>query len=283
MRLTIAASCLLLLACSDPSAPRDVAGTPRKAATRNVQLLEYRGGAVVPTAGIQNIYWGPGWLDPAWVGDKIAGLDSFAAGFGGSRYAGASNEYGGVNGAMTSVLTYMGSLIDPSPVPKLSGKPTNDTQVIVDEVCQLNPTPPENYIANVYVDQRIRGGYCAFHGIGRCGRYPEVGPRVYVAFYWSLDATSAAACMVPNDSTGHSASLSALASFTGHELSETRTDPLPGAAWIDANGDENADKCRSVFPVPFVTLTNGSRWKLQALWSNAAYLATGTGCIPEAP
>lgn len=263
----------LAMACRDAAAPPD---RPSAASTKNVQLLVYRGGAILPSATVQNIYWGPRWTDPAWAAATITGLDSFAAGYGGSPYAAVANEYDGINGPMTAAVTFAGHLIDSAPVPKLSGKPTNDTQVIVAEVCRLTPSPPEKYVANVYVDQRIRGGYCAFHGTGLCGRYPNYTGRVYVAFYWNLDATSAAACMVPDDSTGHSATLGALANFTAHELSETRTDPFVGTAWLDANGDELADKCNDVFPSSSVWLANGSHWKVQGLWSNAA-----SGCVTE--
>lgn len=269
---------LLLLACSDPAAPPD--RPVSRAATKTAQLLTYRGGPTLPSASILNVYWGPGWLDPTWVDDKIAGLDSFAAGYGGSRYAAASNEYGGAQGPMTSSLAFLGSVIDSSPVAKLSGNPTNDRAMIAAQVCALHPSPAPNTIVNVYVDQPARGAYCAFHSTGLCG-----DTRVYFAFYWSLDNTSA--CQVPADPTGHSTGLGALANFTAHELSEARTDPLVGLGWLDANGSENADKCNDVFLVPFVTLANGSRWKVQALWSNAAYLASSggrlDGCIPEAP
>jgi len=66
-----------------------------------------------------------------------------------------------------------------------------------------------------------------------------------------------------------------LANVSAHELSEARTDPRNGG-WYDRQGDENGDKCAWTFNVPSVTFTNGSKWKLQGEWSNAAY-NSGTG------
>ncbi len=69
--------------------------------------------------------------------------------------------------------------------------------------------------------------------------------------------------------------------MSGHELSEARTDPstvtATGAgAWYDGSGNENGDKCAWTFGAPLVTFSNGSQWKIQGEWSNAAYTA-GTG------
>jgi hypothetical protein len=49
----------------------------------------------------------------------------------------------------------------------------------------------------------------------------------------------------------------------------------PGA-WYDGSGQENGDKCAWTFNVPSVTLSDGSQWKVQGEWSNAAY-TNGTG------
>ena len=68
----------------------------------------------------------------------------------------------------------------------------------------------------------------------------------------------------------------ALANVAAHELSEAVTDPYASGAWYDATGNENADKCAWVFNQTRNALSNGTTWKLQGNWSNAAYSA-GTG------
>ncbi len=44
-------------------------------------------------------------------------------------------------------------------------------------------------------------------------------------------------------------------------------------AWYDASGAENSDKCAWTFGSQLITFKNGSQWKIQGNWSNAAYNA----------
>lgn len=88
------------------------------------------------------------------------------------------------------------------------------------------------------------------------------------AFFWSLDGDPG--CDPQDTTTGHSQGLAALANVSAHELSEARTDPRNGG-WYDRSGAENGDKCAWTFNVPFVAFPNGTDWKLQGEWSNAAY------------
>jgi hypothetical protein len=64
-----------------------------------------------------------------------------------------------------------------------------------------------------------------------------------------------------------------LANVTGHELSEAMTDPASPGAWYDSSGYENGDKCAWTFNTPSVTFSDGTSWKIQGEWSNAAYTA----------
>ena len=87
-------------------------------------------------------------------------------------------------------------------------------------------------------------------------------------------------------SSGHTQGVAALGNVSGHELSETLTDPN-GNAWYDTSGAENADKCAWKFSGKLVAFTNGTSWKIQGNWSNNAYNSgtgylAGTGCIDGA-
>ena len=68
--------------------------------------------------------------------------------------------------------------------------------------------------------------------------------------------------------------------MSGHELSETVTDPRNGGYW-DSSGDENSDKCAWTFGGTWTS--GGHVWKIQGNWSNAAALAKSgydkSGCI----
>jgi hypothetical protein len=215
------------------------------------------------SAVTQSIFWGTSWA--GYNGDKITGLDTWYVGHGGSNYAKTCDEYSGTNGQVSASTTHQGHVVDTSAAP--SRAPATST--ILAEVCKMIGNPVADGYYPVYTDTP-RGGasYCAWHSYGTCGSTP-----VQIAFFFNLDGD--AGCD-PQDTSGlHSQGLAALANVTGHELSEARTDPRNGG-WYDSAGAENGDKCAWTFGAPLVTFANGTQWKVQGEWSNAAYNA-GTG------
>jgi hypothetical protein len=227
--------------------------------------MTYHGGVIMPTANVTAIYWGTSWAN--YTGDKISGLASWYAGFSGSNYAKTSDEYTGSNGQVGATTSYAGNYVDTS-----AAGNGNNTSAILAEVCKMikNPDPSGNGYYPVYVDLgRGSNGYCAYHSVGTCS-----GIRVQFGFFFKLDGD--AGCD-PGDTSGlHSQGLAALSNVSGHELSEARTDPSNPGAWYDSSGQENGDKCAWTFNVPLVTFSNGTQWKIQGEWSNAAY-NNGTG------
>ena len=230
--------------------------------------MTYHGGKILPTVVSQSIFWGPSWANAAFAGDKIGGLDSWYAGHNASRYAATVNEYSGSNGHVaSSTLTHLGHLIDTS-----TATDGTSTSAVLAQVCKAiaSPETSGNGYYPVYTDvKRGTASYCAWHSAGTCGAIP-----VQFAFFFNLDGDSG--CDPADTTTGHSQGLAALANVSAHELSEARSDPTNPGAWYDGSGAENGDKCAWVFSVPSVTFTNGTVWKLQGEWSNAAYTA-GTG------
>jgi hypothetical protein len=226
--------------------------------------MTYHGGKIMPTAVTQAIFWGTSW--GSYSGDKITGMDQWYEGFNLSNYAAASDEYTGTNGKVTNSTTYLGHIVDTSA--STSG---GNTQTILNEVCKLvTPNSSGNGYYAVYTDTpRGNAGYCAYHSAGTCG-----GKPLQFAFFFKLDGD--AGCD-PGDTSGlHSQGLAAIANVSGHELSEARSDPSTPGAWYDSSGEENGDKCAWTFGAPLVTFSNGTEWKIQGEWSNAAYTA-GTG------
>ena len=217
----------------------------------------YNGGDVMVTAATESIFWGTSWAN--YSGDKISGLDNWYQGFGGSNYAKTSDEYTGITGQVTANTSHLGHVVDTT---KASGG--NRTSVILAEVCRQVSNPVTNGYYAVYTDvPRGHAGYCAWHSWGACN-----GVNIQFAFFFNLDGD--AGCD-PQDTSGlHSQGLAALANVSGHELSEARTDPR-GKGWFDSSGAENGDKCAWSFGAPLVTFSNGSQWKIQGEWSNAAY------------
>ena len=227
--------------------------------------MTYHGGVILTSVTAQAIFWGPSWVNSGFVGDKITGLDSWHTGFSNSNYAKTSDEYTGSNGTVGPTVTYQGHIIDTT-----TASGGGSTSAILAEVCKVIANPVSNGYYPVYTDvKRGNAGYCAWHSYGTCG-----GKTVQFAFFFTLDGD--AGCD-PQDTSGlHSQGLAALANVSGHELSETRTDPDSPGAWYDRQGAENGDKCAWTFNVPTVTFSDGSKWKIQGEWSNAAYTA-GTG------
>ena len=226
--------------------------------------MTWHNGDVLATTTAGAVWWGASW--PTFTGDKITGLDQWYQGFGGSNYAGTSDEYTGANGQVTSSVTYVGHFVDGSSAPGHAPK----VSAIVAEACTYFPNPSANGFYAVYVDtKRGHAGYCAWHSWSTC----PSGAPIQVAFFFNLDGD--AGCD-PQDTSGlHSQGLAALANVSGHELSEARTDPR-GAGWFDSSGAENGDKCAWTYGAPLVTFSNATQWKIQGEWSNAAFNA-GTG------
>jgi hypothetical protein len=230
-------------------------------------LMTWHNGTVLVTSTAHAIFWGTQWENASFAGDKITGMDSFFAGYGGSKYADASTEYTGSNGQVTNATTYTGHTLD------LTAAPNKALSVsgAVAEACKVTGNQPDP--KGVYFIFTATGAghvsYCAWHSYGNCSN----GAPVQVAYMPNIDGL--AGCD-PQDTygTGHSQGLAALANVTAHELAEAITDPRNGG-WYDSSGQENGDKCAWSFHGP-VRLSNGTSWKLQMEWSNVAY-NDGTG------
>ena len=236
--------------------------------------MSFHGGNIITSPTITSVFWGTTWA--GYSGDKETGIDTFWQGWNGSNYAGASTEYTGANGQVSKASTYKGHVVDTS-----AASGGGSSSAILAEVAKLvnNGTitlaADGSSVVPVYTDlPRGSAGYCAWHASGTINSTP-----VQFHFYWKLDGDPGCD---PSDTSGlHSQGLAALANVSGHEMSETLTDPNTSgvsgtAGWYDSRGAENGDKCAWTFGAPLVSFSNGSQWKVQGEWSNAAYTA-GTG------
>ncbi|HEV2115125.1 MAG TPA: hypothetical protein VGR48_03805 [Terriglobales bacterium] len=235
----------------------------RQPASSSNDLL-YHGGPILPSVTVKAIFWGTNW--PTYTGDKITGIDKWytyvgtVSGGTGSAYEATVNEYTDSTGhRVTTAITYHGHVVDGTSVPKHLS-----TSAVLAEACKMAGS---SVVANgyypVYVDRK-RGGanYCAYHSWGSCN-----GTPVEVGFFFNLDGD--AGCDPGSTVSGQSQGLAALANVTGHELSETRSDPK-GNAWYSSNGSENGDLCAWTFGGPYVTFLDNTHWKIQGNWSNEA-------------
>jgi hypothetical protein len=237
------------------------------AANFTSQDVEYHGGPVLAVPVTQAIFWGPSWSSASFAGDKISGIDSWYEGLSGSGYAGSLDEYTDVTGDKVSAQsTYRGHIVDTRAVG------TDGTQVapIVQEACSVGAIVPNGYYA-VYSDiaRPANSNTCAWHSYGICSAGSS-NTTIEVAFFYNLD-NDPGCNGVPAANTGHSVGLSALANMSGHELSETRSDPF-FSAWFGGDGTsgEVGDKCDWMFGPSPLTFSNGSQWMIQLNWSNYA-------------
>jgi hypothetical protein len=262
-----------------------VRGEAGKVASSPPGNMTWHSGAILTDAVIAPIFWGQKWSDPTFAADKMTGLDDLYAGLDGSTYAATNTEYTGTNGQVGTSVTFQGHLVDPSATGIRSAPRTS---AILAEVCKMiGSTAVPNGYYPVYVDSpRGSAGYCAWHSYGSCNGVP-----VQFGFFFTLDGD--AGCD-PKDTSGlHSQGLAALANVSGHEYSEAVTDPRNGG-WYDSGGGENSDKCAWSWPdgaPTLLQLSNGTQWKIQSNWSNAAFDAkTGyanrsnqNGCLFTSP
>jgi hypothetical protein len=239
------------------------------AATTNPNMT-YHGGPILASTVVQAIFWGTNWGNAAFVGDKASGMDNWYSNIGaatggkGSSYFATVDEYYDSAGQyVTTATNYLDHIIDTTSAPQ-----NPSTAQVLREVCRTITSPVSNGYYPVYIDHKRKGNFCAYHSYGSCN-----GKVVQFAFFWDLDGD--AGCDPNSGIATQSEGLAALANVSGHELSETRSDPH-GDAWYDASGEENGDKCAWTFGGPYVTFLDGTDWKLQGNWSNYAF-NHGTG------
>lgn len=234
----------------------DHATSHARAASSNADMT-YHGGPILPSTTVKAIWWGSSW--PTYKGDEITGMDKFYSGVSGTSYAATVDEYTDSSGHQVgSSITYQGHVIDGSAVPRRVS-----TSAVLAEVCKEVPSPVTNGYYPVYVD-KARGGanYCAYHSWGSCN-----GKAIEFGFFFKPDGD--AGCNPDSTVSGQSEGLAADANVSGHELSETRSDPK-GNAWYDSAGEENGDKCAWTFGGADV-LFGTTKWKVQGNWSNYDY------------
>jgi hypothetical protein len=238
---------------------------------RSPDLLYHGGPVMTAGAAVRAIYWGSSWgSDPQ---NKKGWLQTFYGGMSSSRYAGTNSEYTQTGGAHVSTsISVSASVTDLSAAPSRGPK----TSAVLAEVAKVISNPVPNGYYPVYTDTpRGHAGYCAWHSWGTIN-----GVTVQFAFFFNLDGDPG--CDPQSTSSAYSQGVAALANVSGHELSEALTDPHLNA-WYDSSGAENSDKCAWTFGRPLLTFSNGSQWKVQGNYSNAAASTAsgydGAGCI----
>jgi hypothetical protein len=266
-------SCILVLVL--------VSGTPAfhaaRAAQKSYLLQIAKNGRVLHTPVLEAIFWGAEWNDPDFSGDIISGIDTLLGGYSGSDYASTLTEYYDRSGTITSYATYAGHVVDASAAPDPGGLTLG---VAVAKICAITSNNPDMNAAYFVFPSTPKapdapGSACGFHGWGACssGKTLQV-----IGVPYATGETGSGCEGVQDTTTGHSLALAQMANVAMHELAETITDPR-GTGWHDGYAEEIGNKCIMTFPsdlAGYPVFPDGTTWKLQGLWSNAAF-SNGTG------
>jgi len=228
--------------------------------------LTLHGGNVMVQATTYSIFWG------SYGTDIQSGMGAFFGGFSTSSDAQASTEYAGTTVGNVSGKTNVGATYTDTNPPSSA----LSTSSAVAEVCKItNNNPDANGVYFIFTSTGAGNvNYCAWHSWGSCSN----GALVQVAYMPNIAGVAGCDPGAPYgtaNGAAQSQGLAALANVTSHELSETITDPR-GTGWFYGRGQENGDECAWAFNPsnPLRSFTNGSTWKLQGEWSNAAFASS---------
>ena len=232
----------------------------------NTGNMTFHSGNVMPSNVTYAIFWSAKWNDQSFVGDKITGLTSFFQGLGGSKWLNVLREYPDNVNQMTTHSTWMTYYIDASSEPPAGDPGTGGAQNEICSVLNAHGVSPRTDAIYVLYDTATSQsfGYDGWHSYGTCG-----ADTIRFAVVFNTDWYN----RTGDPGTYHSIHTDNLADITAHEVAETINDPLITSWWAQqAPNGEVGDKCNGSYnpTAPYVTLSNGSQWKIQGLWSNAA-------------
>lgn len=223
------------------------------------------------------VFWGSGWNDASYAGDRIVGLDQFYSEFDGSRYSLAMLEYFPnivtKPGVPPLSIGYSGHVIDPSDTSQAAPTLTNAARAVCYDIdTGLIPSHKlaDGHYFSVFIDKRRP----STEACGEIATYEcelsSTGTKVSYLVSLVYDADGDPNCDVHDTATRHSPALASAANQAARIIADLHTD-AGWTGWFDNNGGEIDDKCAWIFDIPFVIFPDNSRWKLQSLWSNKAY------------
>jgi hypothetical protein len=239
------------------------------AATGSGNLIDHSG-PVLANSTTYAIWWGNASDFPP---DAQARVDSLLQGFEGSDYLAIANQY--MRGA-TAHTHFGGNFYisnDKAPPAQFVSYRQIDSELgsaLNSFFSATKQTPDPSGIYFVFTSNfPVSAPFCAFHGnfVGA----PPSAPSFVTQIAYIPNTTDVYGCepasvdplFEPNsDSQG----TEAMTNIMAHEFMETITDPYIGG-WYDSSFNEIGDKCGWLFQSA-VPLTDGSRRKVQAEWSN---------------
>jgi cellulose binding protein with CBM3 domain len=218
------------------------------------------GGPVETAPQVYVVFWD-------WASDPSGEqpyLDSFLSSVGGTSWLSTVNEYGG--GSAGGLLA--GTWNDPSPIPASP----SDADIQAEAASAASHFNAGNSVNAEIVVATPTGHSTPGFGQSFCAYHGAVGADPNITYTNLPYMTDAGGSCGEDSVNGANGTLDGVSVVEGHELAETITDPFVGSGWVDATGNEIADKC-AWFDLSDIT-TSAGKFAVQPLWSNNA-----NGCV----
>lgn len=250
------------------------------AATATGPLI-YGGGPILVKSSSVAIFW-KGANDIAFPSDLVAGVTDYLTYVGGSKGFSVLQQYMNKQGNATH--SFLGTYYKSDTNAPTSKNPSTST--IGAAACSVlnaqSITPSATTMYHVFVPNWPTS-YCAYHAAYAC-KYTKTGVTTTITFSYIPTMTVAGAASggcsaFYSDATTHKVNKLNCNSYTNqtqavitslqHELYEAVTDPHPSSGWVASGGSEIGDLCQYTAPHQCNVNTNGHKWQLQPMWSNA--------------
>jgi hypothetical protein len=279
------------------------AGETRVCSTCAPPLLNH-GGPEMGTATVNSLYWSGSTAFSSTYANIVDGyLTNVASNSPAANVYGSDPRYGG-SPPTTAPFTFAGRLSDSAASPGAGCAPDpgyatclSDLQIqneVTNIIYAQGSSPPLD-LSHLYVlflppgvetcsstTSCSASSYCGYHS-----SYAHAGGTV---LYAVVAYPTAGACTTGQSPNGDPIADGAIDTLS-HQLSEAITNPV-GNAWTDSAGNEIGDECANLFGAPlgstdaskpqttqYNQLIGSGRYYTQEEFSNAAYAATGRGCI----
>jgi hypothetical protein len=241
-----------------------------------VEPLEYHGGPVQVTPIVYLVFWGI--ASTSDTTDDPFGMAQYLVDFfsstGGSTWIATDTQYYDTAGALKTFVQnptaqYGGAYYDASPPPSATYTDAQVRNEAIKAAGKLGYHLDANYVVVTPHDYTTPGfaatyssanAFCAYHS----ATFTSGKMLSYTTLPYLPDAGySCGAASVPGGTVLDGASI-----VGGHEEAETQTDPDASSGWLDASGNEVADKC-AWMNLQSTAFPDGKSFPTQPLWSNA--------------
>jgi CHAP domain len=280
-------------------------GETRVCSTCTPPLLNPGGPEMGPADTVDSLYWSGSTPFSNNYESIIDGyLTNVASNSPATNVYGSNPQYSG-SPPPTAPFSFAGRLSDSAALPTTAGCATdpgystclNDPQIQNEVTNIIDAQGSSLGLSHLYVMFLPPGvetcssttscsasSYCGYHS-----SYAHAGGTV---LYAVVAYPTAAACTTGQSPDGDPLADGAIDTLS-HQLNEAITDPL-GNAWTDSAGNEIGDLCANLYGAPlgssdaskpqtteYNQLIGTGRYYTQEEFSNAAYTATGRGCIQD--